>query len=199
MKRILFCMLLISPMLTTTTAYACGEGQGNALEINVTTKEVRTYCYDIIQPSQAELEAQAKQRVEQTLVQQANSNPVTQTLDSVVSVSTLADEPEQRPRVLEVNATTGVVTEREYNDVEMAQWRIDQTANQARQQATDLAKANATSGVNACVEWIALNQSGTSCHYEQVPVTQEEIDYQFNFLVELFNPNWFEMLMTWLK
>lgn len=200
MKRIIFIALLLAPLFNSTMAQAsCGAGQGSGVDVNATTKQVTYYCYDIVQPTQTELEAEARQRIEQTLVQQANANPVTQTIEPPIVVSTIADEPTVRPRIVEVNATTGVVIEREYNDAELAQWRIDRASYSAQEQAREIARSNAQTGVNTCVNWSAFEASGTQCHYESVPVSQEEIDNQYNFLFELWSPDWFENLLSWLR
>ena len=200
MKRILFSIALTASLLYAIPAQAsCGAGQGSGVEINVTTQQVSYYCFDITPPSQSELESEARQRIEQTLSQQANANPVTTTIESSVIVTEPYQEPAERPRLIEVNATTGVVIEREYNDAEMAQWRIDRAYYSGRQEAYEIAKSNATAGVNTCVNWSAFEMSGTECFYEQVPVNVEDIDYQYDFLYELWSPDWYEMLWSWLR
>lgn len=200
MKRIALIGLVAGLLpLQITPAQACGAGQGSGVDVNATTQVVTYFCYDIVPPSQAQLEQEARQRIEQTLSQQANSNPITRTIESSVVVTEPYQEPAERPRVMEVNATTGEVIVRDYNDAEMAQWRIDRATYLGQQQAYEVAKSNATAGVNACVEWFAFEMGGTVCHYEPVPISNEQIDYQYDFLYELWSPGWYEMLWSWLR
>ena len=200
MKRILFSIALTASLLYASPAQAsCGAGQGSGVDINATTQVVTYFCYDIVPPSQTQLEQEARQRIEQTLSQQANANPVTKTIESSVIVTEPYQEPAERPRVMEVNATTGEVIVRDYNDAEMAQWRIDRALYLGQQQAYEVAKSNATAGVNTCVDWSAFDMSGTECFYEQISVSATDIDYQYDFLYELWSPDWYEMLWSWLR
>lgn len=200
MKRILFSIALTAPLLYAIPAQAsCGAGQGSGVEINVTTQQVSYYCFDITPPSQTELEQEARQRIEQTLSQQANANPVTTTIESSVIVTEPYQEPLERPRIIEFDVTTGEVIVRDYNDAEMAQYRIDRAYDLGRQEAYEIAKSNASAGVNTCVNWSAFDMSGTECFYEQISVSTADIDYQYDFLYELWSPDWYEMLWSWLR
>lgn len=200
MKRIIFIALLLAPLFNSTMAQAsCGAGQGSGVDMNVMTKEITYYCYDIEVPSQTQLEIEARQKIEQNLSQEANNSYVTQIIDSSINVTNLSDEPLIRPRTIDFNVATGSITEREYNDDEMAQWRIDQTYYQAKSQALQIARDNLVSGINTCVSWSALELTGAECHYQPVNITQIEIDNEYNYLYELWSPNWFEMLLAWLR
>lgn len=198
MKRYIAGVVLLLPIIAPSTARACESGQGSGIEINATTKQVTYYCVDIPTPSQTQLEAEARQRIEQTLVEQAKNNRVTQIAESSIDVSSV-DEPTVRPTIVEINATTGQVVERPYSDDELIQWRLDQASYLAKLKAREKAKDNATLGVNSCVNWSAYYLSGTQCHYDSIIISQEEIGNQYNDLYALWSPDWFEMLLSWLR
>lgn len=199
MKRIIFIALLLAPLFNNTMAQAsCGAGQSSGVNMNVTTQQVTYYCYDIVQPTLTQLETEARQRIEQTLSQQAYTNAITETIEpAVVSISN--NEPTERLRLVEHNITTGEIIEREYTDSEMEQWRIDQATYTAKLQAQKVAENNARLGINTCVNWSTDSLFGTECHYGFAPVSQEEIDNQYNFLFDLWSPDWFQNLLSWLR
>lgn len=175
----------------------CAEGQGKALEINVTTKEEWSYCIEIIPPTpptQQELEAKAQQQIAKTITERKNENAPT-----VVAEETITAEPTPITETLtkvEVNATTGVVTVSELTDAEKEEIAKNRAIWQAKENARIEARllATQTQGTKQCVNWQAQGESGSECDFDPIPATEEEVTEQFEFLQDLFAFNWFDFL-----
>lgn len=198
MKRILLSVMLLPIFVSTPAQASCGAGQSGGVDINVTTRQVTYYCFDIQPLNVTEAENKAKQQIEQTLNESANTNTATKTLSDSVVVNY---QPDDAPtyRGIEVNATTGEIIEYNYTDEQISVMESNRLRNQAQRQAIEIARANAETGVSVCVNWTTSNEIGTECHYQPIVVSQEEIDNQYNSLIELWSPDWFEMLLSWLK
>lgn len=201
MRKLLVLSLLVSILpWQVTQANACESGQASGISINATTKEVTTVCFDIVAPTQAILEAEARAKIQETLSKQANSTPVTVVAEQKVSVTTLSKPQPIPPVVLQVNVATQEVTQRSLNELESARWQKEQVVTKAMEEAQAIANTNTEPGINYCVDWESVDDiTGTNCSYEPVPVAEEEVNYQYDFLYDLFNFNWFEMLLAWLK
>jgi hypothetical protein len=179
----------------------CAEGQGKALEMNATTHEEWSYCYErepISVPTQQQLEERARQVIAERITQQRNAEP-----ETTVNENTVTAEPEIITETLikvEVNATTGVVTVSEFTETEKQQLSKDRAVDTARRNARTEAETASrnTVGVRQCVNWQAEGNTGTECAFEPIPATQEEVNQQVDELKELFNINWFAVLLAWL-
>lgn len=179
----------------------CAEGQGKAVEYNIALREETSYCYErepIVPPTQEQLEEQARQVIAERITQERNSEPETN-----INENTVTAEPEIITETLtkvEVNATTGVVTVSEFTEAEKQQLAKDRAVDTARRNARSEAETASlnTVGVRQCVNWQAEGQSGTECALEPIPATQEEVNQEVNELKELFDINWFAVLLAWL-
>jgi hypothetical protein len=192
MKKIMTLALALAFVTPIEANASCGAGQGSGVEINVTTKQVTNYCFNVTPLTETEIQEQINNKIEQTLSNKANANPLEQKLETPVIVSNLPSTPVERPRILEFNATTGISIEREYNDEEMAQWQIDRATYQAQQEAYEIAKINSNQGINTCVDWSAFDSNGTQCYYNPILITQEQVDAELQFMMNLFTLDWFQ-------
>jgi hypothetical protein len=212
MKRIsiIIALLLVMPHATANEiagtrvsgqGAVCAEGQGKAVEINVTTKEETSYCYErepIPLPTQEQLEAKAQEVIAEKLTQQNNADAPTNFAETTVTA-----EPEVITETLtkvEINVSTGVVTVSEFTEAEKQQLAKDRAVETARQTAKTEAQTASLNnvGVRQCVNWQAEGQSGSECAFEPIPATEEEVAIEFNALKFFFDANWLDVLLAWL-
>ena len=187
-KTLIFALLLITPIanagevpgtrVSGDVAITCPAGSGRGLEMNVTTKEVWSYCVEFEKPTQEQVVQRVTQEIPQVLTNQKNANaPKVQTETTVVTEPSV-DLTAPRPTKVEVNATTQVVTISELTDAEItenAKWAaISQARNQAQENAR--AQANANPGTEYCTAWQSGSESGSECQLTPIQATQAEID-----------------------
>lgn len=189
MKKILIIgLLLITPIanagevpgtrVSGDVEITCPAGSGRGIEMNVTTKEVWSYCVEIERPTQEQIIQRVTQEIPKVLTNQKNADaPKVQTETTVVTEPTV-DLTAPRPTKIEINATTQVVTISELTDEEVTQNAKWIAVNQARQKAQEDAKekANANPGTEYCTTWQSDTESGSECYLEPIQATQEEID-----------------------
>ena len=179
----------------------CAPGQGRALEINVTTKEEWTYCFEIVRPTPPtvqQVEERAKTEIATAITQEKNQNAPVAVAEQTVTV-------EPRPITeeltkLEVNATTQQETITVLTQIEKDQVAKDRAVYEAQQAAKQEAeeKAKADQGTQHCVNWSTQGTSGQECHLDPIPATTEEVEDFWAVLQRLMS-NWYEIFSTsWL-
>lgn len=159
-------------------AINCPAGSGRGIEMNVTTKEVWSYCVEIERPTQEQITQRVTETVPQVLTTQKNANAPKVQSDTTIVNDPVVDLTGPRPTKVDVNATTQVVTISELTDEEItenAKWaavsKAQETAqNQSRTQAND------KPGTEFCTKWQSGSESGEECHLKPIEATQEEVD-----------------------
>ena len=164
----------------------CPAGAGRGVEMNVTTKEIWSYCFELYRPTLEESRTRIEERIAETITTRKNPAPeVVESPDVVVVDVTPITE---RLNKVEINATTGVTTVSELTTQELAQLAIDKAINQARDTARNQAQTNAQAnvGVEQCVNWQSNVQSGKECAFEPVRATEGEVTDFYETLRLLF-------------
>lgn len=181
----------------------CAPGQGRALEINATTQEEWTYCFELAPPppppTQAQLEEKLKENLAQNITQKKNADAPTVRAEQVIEIAPTPIT--ETLTKIEVNATTQVTTISELTEEEKAQAAKDRASWQASQAAKTQAeeKAKAEPGVKQCVAWRGGGNQGEECAFEPIPATEEEVEQGFDYLKELLTAQWLSFLNLWTQ
>jgi len=187
-------VIIVSALLfITPTAYAeevpgtrvtgdveitCPAGSGRGIEMNVTTKEVWSYCVKFERPTQEQITQRVTQEIPQILTEQKNANALQIQSPTVVQVDPTIDLTAPRPTRLEINATTQVVTISKLTDEEIKQNAKQSAIHNARQIAQETSRLQALEnlGTEYCTAWQSGTESGNECFLEPIQATVEEID-----------------------
>jgi hypothetical protein len=167
-------------------AIDCPAGAGRGVEMNVTTKEVWSYCVEMYRPTLEEVRPRIEDKIAETIT--AQKNPAPETVESPDAVVVEPTEITERLIKVDMNVTTGVTTVSELNTQELAQLSIDRAKSEARQNAKNQAQANAQAnvGVEQCVNWQSGTQAGQECAFEPIPATEEEVTEFYEVLELMF-------------
>ncbi len=197
MKKILPLALLLTLVTPITANASCGAGESMGLEVNVATRTQTYYCYKPIEPTQQELENKVKETLTQKISEEKNANTSTIVAETVITKE--IQPTENNYGGISVDATTGEVTVNYYDEKIITEIVRNETQNVARREAqteaTRLASEN--QGTEICVNWVVHEETGSECRFDPIPVTEEEVQVEYNALQELMAFDWSAFLQLW--